>query len=172
MKIRELLKQNTKENLQAIASNMEIKKYYKYNKKELVDCIAEELLKPDVMFYRLSILDADLDKMFNKSLEGYLLTNDNEYLVATIICDLSYGDVQQDRLYLCEDAFEVWKTIDHKKFVEYSKKATWVYKCQNWIVRLYAVAEETIFLKLVNLKKSLHMEMNELKEIFNLEEEN
>ena len=91
--------------------------------------------------------DQDYDAIGTLNEMDFIACNHNEYVVP---CDVA----------------KVWKEINDDRFKAYRKKASWVWKCINWVNDMYGFAYLDVVLKLVNVKKGIRIDAEELREIF------
>ena len=87
-KIRNRINSYTKADLMNYAGDLQLKKYSKLNKEELVDAIVANLLDPDVMFYRMSIYDDKTIELFERGMGNPCEVTDDEFDTACIFNEI------------------------------------------------------------------------------------
>ena len=171
MFLKEKLNLYRKDEIKVLADNIGLTKLSKLKKAELVDLVAARLLDPDVLFYRLAIFDDKAIEIFEKGIGGFYRYTDGERETVCALDEMDLGIVGRDRagesvLLVFDDVAEAWKRVKSEKFEAYRKKASWVWKCLYWTEELYGYTPIENFLDVINIKKELRMEGNELIEIF------
>ena len=124
-----------------------------------------------MLFYRLAIFDDKAIEIFEKGIGGFYRYTDGERETVCALDEMDLGIVDRDRagesvLLVFDDVAEAWKRVKSEKFEAYRKKASWVWKCLYWTEELYGYTPIENFLDVINIKKELRMEGNELIEIF------
>jgi len=157
-----------KESLKHFAKDIEIKGAYKMKKEELADCIYVYLLTPEVMFYRMAILSDKDIKIFEEGC-GKVAQIDSKELDHDTIGRLNEMDLiclSRDQYFTPDDVAEAWENINDEKFKAYRKRASWVWRCLHFAEEFYGYIPVECLLDVVNAKKGMHMNEDELYEIF------
>lgn len=165
-KIRNRINRYTKADLMNYAGDLQLKKYSRLNKEELVDAIVANLLDPDVMFYRMSIYDDKTIELFERGMGNPCEVTDDEFDTACIFNEIDYGTIGNGNLFIYEEVAKVWPKVRNESFEAYRKRASWVWKCLYWTEEMYGFTPIGKFLDVINVKKGFRMTDKELLEIF------
>ena len=166
--LKEKMREYSMELLKNYARDFEIKGFSKMKKNELAERVAEELLKPDVMFYRMSIFDDKDIKLFERGFNGKIDVGDDDEAFE-IVCklnDLNYIALSRGVFLVPCDVLEAWKKIRTDEFERYRKRSSWVWKCVHFAEELYGVCPVENLLDVVNAKKGIRMNAEELADIY------
>lgn len=166
---REKMNMYDKESLKMFAADLWIRKVSQLNKADLIDRITEEFLDPEKLFYRLAIFDDVAFKLIEEGSRGYvdIPVGHRLFDIACEMDEIEIASFEGERFETLSDVWETYeKEIAGDKFEAYRAKASWVWKCLRWAEYMYVFMPEYIFLKLVNTKKKMHMDVAELREIF------
>ena len=150
MFLKEKLNLYKKDNLKVFADDIGLTKLSKLKKSELVDLVAARLLDPDVMFYRMSIFDDRAIDLFEKGIGKFYRYSDEERDTVSVLNEMDLAvagrdDAGEEILFVFDDVAEVWRGVKNEKFDVYRKRASWVWKCLYWTVRLGDIFLSTIY---------------------------
>ena len=166
MSLRDKIGLYTVEDLRNYAYYLGLKKYSKLRKNDLADAVTRRLLEPEVMFYRMSIFDDEAIKIFEKGIGRRCECSEEELRIIASLNEIGYVAVSGKFYFVFDDAAEIWKQVADKKFHDYRKRASWVWKCVNWAEEMYAVTPTDVLLDVINVKKGMRMAEQELIGIF------
>ena len=155
-----------KEDLRRLANYVGLSRYSRLNKSELLDAVAEKMLEPEVMFYRLSTFDSKELRLFEKGIGGFYEYSEDEFDTLCTFAETDYVFLGEKHFYVPADVASVWEKVNDDRFAAYTERSSWVWKCLFWTEEMYGYTPEDIFLKVINTKKGIRMEMDELMKIF------
>lgn len=156
----------TKPYLQSYASYLKAKGISKLKKSELIDAIVKAMLTPDIMFYRLSIFDDATMKLFEKAIGNWYEYSEEDSQRAAFLGEYDYVILHAGSMFVPEEVAQVYKEINNTEFNSYRQKASWLWKCLNWVQFLYGYAPYDVVLKLANTKRGLKFSESQLLEIY------
>ncbi len=145
--------------------NLGLKGISRLKKADLIDRVAEELLKPDTLFYRIGILTDQEMELYKESMEGIRKIQYSEVNAARELNQLDLVSATTDEITALCDLATVYQQLDQEKLENYRKRASWVRKCIYWAEEIYVYAPIDVLLKLINVKKGFRMKEEELQEI-------
>ena len=160
------LEKHTKAYLQSYADYLKIKGTSKLKKSDLIDAIVRAMLSPELMFYRLSIFDDATMDLFEKAFGKWYEYSEKDSERAAFLAEYDYVILRAGSIYVPEDVAKAYKRINTHEFNSYRQKASWIWKCLNWVQFLYGYAPHDVVLKLVNTKKGLKFSEKQLSEMY------
>lgn len=164
--IKHKLMEYDKQSLKTFASDLGLSKLSQLNKSQLADLISEKLTDPEVMFYRMSILDDAMLGFFEKVLDGPCFFTEDDIEYAAILNELEVAVLSKHEIVIPKDIVATWKQVDTPEFHQYRKKASWVWKCVNWAEEMYGITPIEIMLQVINAKSGMDMTGLEFDEMF------
>ncbi len=164
--IKRKMKEYTKEDLKNFAYDLDMYGISKLKKDELSDAIADKLLDPQTMFYRMSIFDDKAIELFEKAIGKLYEYTKDEFYAACIFDGMDYAFMRENVLFVPQDVAEAWKTVRTEDFERYRKRASWVWKCLHWTEEMYGYTPIEKFLDVCNIKKGFRIKRDELIRIF------
>ena len=164
--IKHKLMEYDKQSLKDFASDLGLSKLSQLNKSQLVDLLSEKITDPEVMFYRMSILDDAMLGFFEKVLDGLCSFTEDEMEYATVLNEMEVAILRKYEIVIPKDIVATWKQVDTPKFREYQKKASWVWKCVSWAEEMYGITPIEIMLKVINVKSGMDITESEFDEMF------
>lgn len=171
MKLYEFLYQNfKKDELKEFASCMFLHGLSSLRKKELAMCVADEMLKPDVMYARLVCMSDGELKLFRKVADSpdLTFTVPNSMAMAAISMHFSFQYCyfnEDDDLMIPEDVERVWRQIDQKQLAKEHDVVQWIQSCFMYVEMFYLRAPLDIFMKLLKQKKGFRISEEKLRDI-------
>ena len=171
MRLYELLYQNfKKDNLKHMAKIMYLQGLSTLRKKELAMLVADEMLKPEVMYtWLLCMSEGELEAFRKVADSPDLRISVPEHLAMDAISmHLAYGYCHFDEdnnLLMPEEVAETWKKIDQKRFAKEHDKVLWIQSCYLFVETFYLRAPLEIFMKLLGRKKGFRVKEEELQNI-------
>ncbi len=162
------LKEYNKESLKTTARYLGITGISTLKKDELVEVIAKKYLEPEVMYYRMSIFDDKAIELFERGFNGTVNVGGDEkaYDIVCMLNEIEYAAVSKGEYLIPCDVVKVWKKIRTNEFEMYRKRASWVWKCLHFAEELYGICPIEKLLGIVNIKKGISMDEDELIKIF------
>lgn len=168
MTLRKKLDMYNKDSLKLYADYLNLQGLSHLKKAELVEKIADHLLDPDVMFYRMSIFDDRAIGLFERGIKGPLIVAEDEFETACVFNEMDLAVMRsRDDFFVPGDIAAVWEKVDTREFHVWRKRASWVWKCLYFAERLYGYTPTENMLDLINIKKGFRMKEDELMEVFN-----
>ena len=147
---REKMNMYDKESLKSFAFDLGLSRVSQLKKADLIEKIADEVLEPDKLFYRLAVLsDEEFDLLSAGSHESIKLGNyDPRFDTACRLNERELGALDHEHSFsTLSDIWEVFETLDREEFDAYRAKASWVWKCLDWVDDMYAFAPVDVALK-------------------------
>ncbi|MBP3195725.1 MAG: SEC-C domain-containing protein [Butyrivibrio sp.] len=168
---REKMDKFDKESLKLFARELYIKGLSKLRKSEIIDKIAECILEPKNLFYRLATLDDRSMELLTKGSKEWAKIDSDDYKDHDLACmlnELEVADFENTTGFsTLTDVWDIYKkNIAGDEFEKYRKKASWVFKCFQWAYDMCAYVPKDVFLEMVNVKKGIHINEEELTEIY------
>ncbi len=164
--LREKIERYKRDSLGAIASQMGIKGTSKLKKDELIDVIVDAMLDPEVMFYRLSIFDDATMALFEKAINKGCPYSEEDSERAALLSEADYAFNDVGTIFVPGDVGAAYKKVKTKEFEEYRARASWIWKCLDWLQFMYGYAPIDVVLKLANTKKGMKFSEQELTDIY------
>ena len=124
------------------------------------------MLSPDIMFYRLSIFDDKTMELFEKAIGDWYEYSEEDSERAAFLGEYDYALLRAGSIFVPKNVAEAYRTVNTDEFNSYRQKASWLWKCLNWVQFLYGYAPYDIVLKLANAKKGLKFSEKQLLEMY------
>ena len=147
--------------LQSYAEYLKIKGISKLKKDELIEAIVQAMLEPDIMFYRFSIYDDKTISLFEKAIGNWYEYSEDDAERAAFLGEYDYVILREHSIFVPENVAEAYRKVNTPR-----QKASWLWKCLNWVQFLYGYAPYDVVLKLANAKKGLKFSMEQLSEMY------
>lgn len=163
----EKMREYDKESLKSYGFDLGLTRLSQLKKDDLARRIVDELLNPEVMYYRGAILSDKEITVFERGFNGPITYSDDESDAIGTLNEMDFIIVSKNKYVVPCDVVKVWQDVKNEKFMAYHKKASWIWKCLYWAEEMYAFTPIDIMLELVNVKKGMKIDEVELKEIFN-----
>lgn len=155
----------TKEDLIDIGTQhgLDIKKSWKKDKmlKEVCDAI----LNPETFQRNISRLSEKEIEAFEKAMNSieYYLLSPHEYILFDALYNWGYALITMDNeVIVSSDIEELYKEINNKEFKKSRKYINWINQSIFYLQSYYGCAPISIVLKLVNAKKTIRMNEEQL----------
>lgn len=165
-KLQEALERYQKDGLLDYAYELGLTGVSKLKKAELAERIAEQMLEPEELFYRMAILDNQSIAIFEKALKGTYHYDDKTMDRVFAIKEMHLGWASKGEFWVFPDVAKAWEKVKGEEFSRYQKRASWVWKCVYWCEKMYAFTPMDIFLEVINSKKGMRMKTDETIEMF------
>ena len=166
--LKERILEYDKETLKRYAKGYNIAGISKLKKDELAELLANKLLEPEVMASRMSIFDDEAIKIFERGFNGKgdVSGDDDAYDTICLFNEIDYVAVSRREFIVPCDVVEAWKKLRTDTYDKYRKRSSWVWKCLYFVEELYGFCPVEKLLDVVNIKKGMRMDTEELIEIF------
>ena len=170
LEFRDKMDMYDKESLKIFARDLYIGKTSQLKKADLIEKIAENFLSKESLFNRLAILDEAslllLEKAYGKVIE--VKPDEPVFDMACTLNEMELAYFDEDHYFsTLTDVWEIYtKEIAGEEFNKYRARAAWVWMCLRWAETMYAYTPVDVFLKVVNKKKGMHMDAEELDVIY------
>lgn len=167
MLLREYLNGYTKEQLLDYARLLELKRYSRLRKAELIDLISECFCEEGRLRNILTCLTKEQMDIFRKACGEAQDIFTNETVDVIQLCKYWLGafDEPTGKFHVFEEVSDVFKKIDDETFALEQSKKGWIVKCTQFFVDYYGAAPIEVFYKLYRLKAN--DTMDEMIELLN-----
>lgn len=142
MLLREHLKEFTKEELLNQARSLELRKYSRLRKAELIDKIVDNFCTEEVMRSRLACLTKEQMNLFRSACALPRDISVNEIIDGMQLYRymIGYFENLTDRFCIFEDVAAAFRKIDDEAFKEEQYRKGWMVKCVQFFTQYYGIA--------------------------------
>lgn len=167
--IKAFLLDATREELLAMAEDLELSHYKSLNKNGLAERIRDEILKPDVMAKRMLLLSDEEIHEFEKAVakgNGFYPSReemDNLVKLYDLAYVMFYSD---DYAEVPREVVKIYKKINTPEYQEKRRGTFWMYHCLMVVVMLYACAPVRIVCRLLRRCLGHKVDRKEFEELF------
>lgn len=158
----------TKEDLKDYAKQLNLRRISSYNKSELAEKIANELMMPDVMRKKFSVLTDEQIKLFEKAMEEPLEVEESQFRNAEVLDEIDYAYLTDDDFLVVPDDVKIaYGRINTPEFHEYRKKMVWLKQCLDISKVLYGIVPVDIIVEIYNGRPRFHLDKESIMKLFN-----
>lgn len=158
----------TKEDLKDYAKKLNLRRISSYNKAELAEKIANELMSPDVMRKNFAVLTDEQIKIFERAMDAPLEAEEYRFrdVEALDVIDYAYL-TEEDFLVVPDDVKTAYGRINTPEFHEYRKKMVWLKQCLDIAGVLYGIVPVDVICEIYNGRPRFHLDKESVLKFFN-----